>query len=70
MKYVSVKLGRKFNMGNYETMDIQVEALLNENEHPQEVLEQLERDILFYYTNRNKIGRDLADQIGRKGFLS
>jgi hypothetical protein len=52
MKPQTIAITRKFNLGNYQTMDIHVEASLNEGENPINALHELERIINDYWEGR------------------
>lgn len=52
MKAQAIAITRKFNLGNYQTIDIHVEASLNEGENPIGALHELERIINDYWTER------------------
>jgi len=55
-KYKEISITRKFNVGNYQTIDIHVEASLNENEDPVKALAELEKVIMDYWEDRtNKL---------------
>jgi len=52
MKPQTIAITRKFNLGNYQTMDIHVEASLNEGENPINALCELERIINDFWEGR------------------
>jgi len=52
MKPQNISITRKFNLGNYQTIDIHVEASLNEGENPISALHELERIINDYWADR------------------
>ena len=55
MKPQTIGITRKFNIGNYQTMDIHVEASLNEGENSQfkiGALHELEKIINDYWEGR------------------
>jgi len=52
MKPQTIAITRKFNLGNYQTMDIHVEASLKEGENPINALYELERIINDYWQGR------------------
>jgi len=41
MKIVEVTYRKKYNLGNYETHDIELKALVEDGEDPEEVLNKL-----------------------------
>jgi len=52
MRVTEIAITRKFNLGNYQTIDYHVEASLDVNENPVEALERLERIINDYWNER------------------
>ena len=54
MKPQTIGITRKFNLGNYQTMDIHVEASLNEGENPIAALHELERIINDFWEGRTE----------------
>jgi len=52
MKPKNIAITRKFNLGNYQTMDIHVEASLNENEDVVKAIGELEKLIMDYWEGR------------------
>jgi len=64
MKPQTIAITRKFNLGNYQTMDIHVEATLNEGENPINALHELERIINDFWEGRSS--SLLAKQIGEE----
>jgi len=54
MKVQVIYVTRKFNLGNYQTVDYHVEASLDENENPIETLERLEKIINDYWAGRTE----------------
>lgn len=65
MKVKEVAIGRKYNLGNYENMDIHVTASVGENENPVEVLQALEKVIMDYWSGRTSTL--IAKNIGKEG---
>ena len=64
MKVENLAITRKFNIGNYQTIDIHVEASLNETDNPIEKLHELEKLIMDFWEGRTS---NLATQkIGEK----
>ena len=57
MKVTHVLVCRKYNLGNYQTIDLQLEADIEVNEDPVETMKRLEKYIDDYYKGR---GPDLA----------
>jgi hypothetical protein len=55
MKPTEIAITRKFNLGNYQTMDVTVKASLNEGEDPIQSLHALERLITDYWNARVKL---------------
>jgi len=47
-----ISITRKFNLGNYQTIDFHVEASLDEGENPVNALRELEKIINDYYEGR------------------
>jgi len=52
MKVTLAKVGRKYNLGNYQSIDLFLEAVVEKGDDPQKVLEALEKQIHDYYTGR------------------
>lgn len=52
MKPEKIAITRKFNLGNYQTMDIHVEASIDENEDTAHALKRLEALINDYWQDR------------------
>ena len=57
MKVTHVLVKRKYNLGNYQTLDLQLEADIKEDEDPTDIMKKLEKYINDYYQGR---GADLA----------
>lgn len=53
-KIKRVAYRRKFNLGNYETLDIELEAEVNDNEDANGVLDELATEILTWKNARVK----------------
>jgi hypothetical protein len=64
MKPQAIAITRKFNLGNYQTMDITVQASLNEGEDPVQALHALEKLIMDYWEGRTS--SLVSKQIGEK----
>ena len=52
MKPERIAITRKFNLGNYQTIDYHVEASLAEGEDPGQALKELEQVITDYWAGR------------------
>ena len=52
MKLHTIHVTRKFNLGNYQTIDFHVEASLDEGENPVEALGKLEKIVNDYWEGR------------------
>lgn len=52
MKVTHVLVSRKYNLGNYQTLDLQLEADLEPNEDAKEIMTVLEQMINDYYQGR------------------
>ena len=52
MQPVEIAITRKFNLGNYQNMDIHVEASLDDGENPVKALHELEKIINDYWEDR------------------
>ena len=57
MKVTHVLVKRKYNLGNYQTLDLQLEADIESHEDPVKSMKTLEKLINDYYSGR---GPDLA----------
>jgi len=64
MKFKRVVVRRKFNLGNYQTLDFELEATLQPNENPKEALLKTEQIILEAYQGRPSMV--IAQKIGVK----
>ena len=54
MNVTHVLVRRKYNLGNYQTLDLQLEADIEPLEKPREILKQLETMIQDYYQGRTE----------------
>lgn len=52
MKPTAISINRKFNLGNYETLDVGLEATLTEQDNPLDAFRQLENMTELYLQNR------------------
>lgn len=52
MRPKNIWITRKYNLGNYQTVDYHVEASLDENEDPAHALGRLEQIITDYWEGR------------------
>ena len=52
MKVTEIAITRKFNIGNYQTVDIHVRGSVDSNENPIEALANLEKIINDYWEQR------------------
>jgi len=52
MKVTEIAITRKFNIGNYQTIDIHVRASVDQNEDPIQSIANLEKIINDYWNNR------------------
>jgi predicted Zn-dependent protease with MMP-like domain len=52
MKVTEIAITRKFNIGNYQTIDIHVRASVDQNEDPIQSITNLEKIINDYWNNR------------------
>jgi len=55
MQIKEVSFRRKFNLGNYETMDIKFVATVSENEDVKDVLQKLDVMTIQYRKERGNI---------------
>ncbi len=49
---IEISINRKFNLGNYQTIDIAVKGSLNYGEDPVKALHELEKVIMDYWEGR------------------
>lgn len=63
MKPTEIAITRKFNIGNYQTVDVHVTASLFEGEDPVKALHELEKIIMDYWEGRT--ASLVAKQIGK-----
>jgi len=52
MRVLSATVIRKYNLGNYQTIDLRLEAEVERGDDPVQVLESLEKKIHDYYSGR------------------
>jgi microcystin degradation protein MlrC len=52
MKVTEIAITRKFNIGNYQTIDIHVGASVDQNEDPIQSIATLEKIINNYWSSR------------------
>ena len=52
MKPTEIEITRKFNLGNYQTIDYTVKATLDQNEDAKQALANLEKIINDYWEGR------------------
>ena len=52
MKATEIGITRKFNLGNFQTIDFHVEASLDEGENPIEAFDKLEKIVNDYWEGR------------------
>lgn len=52
MKVTHILVSRKYNLGNYQTLDLQLEADLEQDEEPKKCMTLLEQMINDYYQGR------------------
>ncbi|MGQ9641849.1 MAG: hypothetical protein ACUVUF_06975 [Candidatus Bathycorpusculaceae bacterium] len=64
MKPVEIAITRKFNLGNYQTIDTNVKASLNEGEDTVKALHELEKVIMDFWEGRTS--NLIAKQIGKE----
>jgi len=64
MKPEGIAITRKFNIGNYQTFDVHVEASLNEDEDTVKALHDLEKIIMDFWEGRTS--NLMAQKIGQK----
>jgi len=66
MRVTEIAVTRKFNLGNYQTIDFHVEASLDTDEDPVEALRRLEKVINDYWEGRTDKLLSLAKASGGK----
>ena len=54
MKPIEIAITRKFNLGNYQTIDVHVSASLDEGEDPKVALKALEKIINDWWEGRTQ----------------
>jgi hypothetical protein len=54
MKPTEIALTRKFNLGNYQTIDVHVKATLDQNEDPKTAITALEQIINDWWEGRTE----------------
>jgi len=64
MKVEKLSITRKFNLGNYQTIDAHVEASVNEAENPVQKLHELEKIVMDWWEGR--ASSLMAQKIGEK----
>jgi hypothetical protein len=60
MKVTEIAITRKFNIGNYQTIDIHVRASVDQNEDPIQSIANLEKIINDYWNDRTEKLESLA----------
>jgi len=60
MKVTEIAITRKFNIGNYQTIDIHVRASIDQNEDPIQSIANLEKIINDYWSDRTEKLESLA----------
>jgi predicted Zn-dependent protease with MMP-like domain len=68
MKPTEIAITRKFNLGNYQTIDIHVRATLDQNEDLKKAITALEQIINDYWNDRTQqlLAKAKAEDIGKK----
>jgi len=51
---IEISINRKFNIGNYQTIDVTVKGSLNYGEDPVKALHELEKIIMDYWEGRTE----------------
>ena len=55
MKITEVKFTRKFNLGNYETMDVGLVATIGEGDDPIDTLKRLDQYTVAYKNRHSEV---------------
>ena len=55
MKITEVKFTRKFNLGNYETMDVGLVATIGEGDDPIDTLKRLDQYTIAYKKKHEEV---------------
>lgn len=55
MKITEIHFRRKFNLGNYETMDIEFVATISQDQKPMEILKMLDDKTIQYRNKRSGV---------------
>jgi hypothetical protein len=68
MKPTEVALTRKFNIGNYQTIDVHVRATLDQNEDVKTAITALEQMVNDWWEGRTEqlLAKAKAQDIGKK----
>jgi hypothetical protein len=68
MKPTEIAMTRKFNLGNYQTIDIHVRATLDQNEDVKKAITALEQIINDYWNDRTQqlLAKAKAEDIGKR----